>query len=150
MQQLAIILAVLLSLASLPAVAELTAEEKSLAYDEALVLGQCAGLLKFTSILLEAQDKPFQAKDASQKSNGWRIATMGALYTAGWRGERIAITADSIFEGALTQWLGKLESGSPTIVSEMEKEVSACLSHNESQEDFRKLYKMIINQNRAQ
>ncbi|MBY0474707.1 MAG: hypothetical protein K2Q13_06570 [Nitrosomonas sp.] len=84
-------------------------DQKEESYVDAQALGRCAGFLSFMSKIYEAEDKPFQAKDANQKSNGWRIATMGALLAAGWKSENIPRTADSIYQISETNWMAALD-----------------------------------------
>lgn len=78
------------------------ATQQATAYEDAQILGKCAGYLHFLAHMFEAQHKPHQAKDASNRSNGWYIATMGAFLAAGWEGKNIVRTANSIYESAVT------------------------------------------------
>lgn len=116
------------------------------AYSDAQVLGRCAGFLSFMSQLYAAQNQLIQANDAALKSNGWRIATMGALLAAGWRSENLARTADSIYEGAITSWRVRLEGADPDLSSSLDEESKFCLSHNQSQEIYREFLKRVANQ----
>ncbi|MDP3281559.1 MAG: hypothetical protein U1D41_03205 [Nitrosomonas sp.] len=122
------------------------ATQPAAAYDEAQILGKCAGYLRFLSQIFEAQHKLHQAKDASNRSNGWYIATMGALLAAGWKGENVVRTADSIYEGAVASWMALAESGDSNLQREIDKEYSLCLSHTNSQELYREFIKQIANQ----
>jgi hypothetical protein len=112
------------------------------AYSDAQALGRCAGYLKFVSIVHDSRKQPMQAKDAKQKSNGWRIATMGALFAAGWKSE-VSTTAESIFEGAVTGWLARAEAQDPELGVALIQENNFCLSINEKQELYRELMKRI-------
>lgn len=116
------------------------------AYSDAQVLGRCAGFLGFMSQLYAAQNQLIQADDAALKSNGWRLATMGALLAAGWRSENLARTANSIYEGAITGWRGRLEITDSDLSSSLDEESKFCLSHNQSQEIYREFLKRVANQ----
>jgi len=116
------------------------------AYDDAQVLGKCAGYLSFVGQIYAAQNKPIQAQEAAQKSNGWRIATMGALLAAGWKAENISRTADSIYEVTVTKWMARVEARDTELSSLLDDEGEFCLSHNQSQEIYREFLKKIANQ----
>lgn len=120
-------------------------KERAKAYEDALALGRCAGWFSFMSKVYDSSGKKYQAEDAAMKSNGWRIASMGALYAAGWRGERVSITSNSIYEGAFTNWMAKIEMKSDFLLAESEQERSFCLLYNDAQEAYRKQYKLLIN-----
>ena len=107
------------------------------AYSDAQALGRCAGYLKFVGIAHDARKQPMQAKDAEQKSNGWRIATMGALFAAGWKSEAVSTTAESIYEGAVTGWLARAEAQDPELGVALNQENNFCLSINEKEELYR-------------
>lgn len=112
------------------------------AYDDAQLLGSCAGMLEFNSQIQAAQGNPASAEDLHQKANGWRIATMGALSEAGWKDENITSTADSIYNGALTHWYSAAERKDPNIGRELNETIDKCLEINDKQEKYRKAIKL--------
>lgn len=114
----------------------------TVAYDDAQILGECAGMLEFTSQILAAQGLDAGAEDFHQKANGWRIATIGALTEANWKPEHIVSTADSIYITALTQWFSKLERNDPDLTSELALATDECLKLNSKQEEYRRSIKL--------
>ena len=125
---------------------DVTADEKSAAFDQAEIFGRCAGMLAFAGVIAERAGQKLTSMDAQQKASGWRTATMGALIVAGWEGERITTTADSMYERALSSWMAKLESGSETAPEELSNEMDFCLQHDASEREYKKKYNRMINQ----
>lgn len=127
----------LLIFTSFSSAEELSYPNQEKALEEAKILASCAGFLSFTSKLMEDLNKPYQAKENHMKSNGWRIASMGAFYVAGMNGKNVNRTVESAHEVAYVKWMSMMEREDSNLPSEMEKEISHCLSYNSSQQFYR-------------
>ena len=125
---------------------ESTGDENSAAYDQAGVLGRCAGMLEFAGAIAEKAGQPYIALDARQKASDWRIATRGALLAAGWRGGLVDTKADSIYESSLTGWMTRLESGAQNAPEELSNAMDFCLQHDAVHKKYRETYYEMIDQ----
>ncbi len=108
------------------------------AYEDAQVLGSCAGMLDFMAEVQAANGNAETAKSYNQKANSWRIASMGALTEAGWMEENVVTTTDSIYNASLTKWKSKAEMASQSLASDLSDATKVCLEFNEKQEEYRK------------
>jgi hypothetical protein len=123
---------------------ELSYPNQENALEEAKILASCAGFLSFTSKLMENLNKPYQAKENHMKSNGWRIASMGAFFVAGMNGKNVNRMVESAHEVAYVKWMAMMEREDSNLQSEVEKELSHCLSYNSSQQYYRDIMRELV------
>ena len=105
-------------------------------------LAECAALFSFWSEQFETQKLQENAKSAKYKSNGWRIASLGAFYTAGYSQERRNSLMKSTYETSLIDLKAEAETGKDPFKIIQEKALT-CQPLNNSQEKYRKIMKSL-------
>ena len=105
-------------------------------------LAKCAGFFTFWSGQLSSAGLHENSIDAANKSNGWRIASLGAFYSDGFSHERRNSLMINAYSTAITSLNARVEAGkAPSQI--IDEKISECLPLNNYQETYRQKMKSL-------